>query len=193
MSIKSSIRNLAGGPHDPIHIDSFVLHSPLQTMEDTLTAWRAMEEYVPGTIHNLGISNVTLPILKALCQEARIKPAVVQNRFYADTGYEVALRKFCRENGIVFQSFWTLSINPHLATSTTVAQVARKSGAQPVAAYYALVMGLEGVTVLNGTCNAKHMQEDLEGIEKVGIWAEDEGKDDWEQALQEFKAMIGES
>lgn len=162
-------------------------------MEATLTAWRTMEQYVPEVIHNLGISNVTLPILKALCDEVRIKPAVVQNRFYADTDYEVALREFCRENDIVFQSFWTLSINPHLASSTTVKQVAQKAGTQPVAAYYALVLGLEGVTVLNGTCDSNHMREDLEGIEKIGVWAERGGQADWEKALGEFKAMIGEA
>lgn len=193
MSFKSSIRNLFDHPPQPAYIDSLVMHSPLRTMEDTLTAWRTMEKHVPNNVRNLGISNVTLPVLKALCQEVEIKPAVVQNRFHAETGYEVELREFCKANDIVFQSFWTFTANPRLARSETVAQIAENAGVKPVAAFYALVLGLEGVTVLDGTSNADHMREDLEGVEKVGVWAEGDGKKNWEHALKEFKAMIGES
>jgi hypothetical protein len=32
-----------------------------------------------------------------------VKPAVLQNRFYADSGYDVELRAFCRANGVVYQ------------------------------------------------------------------------------------------
>ena len=42
---------------------------------------------------------------------AGVKPAVLQNRFYADSGYDVELRAFCKENGVVYQSFWTLTAN----------------------------------------------------------------------------------
>ena len=34
------------------------------------------------------------------------KPAVLQNRFYADSGYDVKLRKLCLEKNIVYQSFF---------------------------------------------------------------------------------------
>ena len=43
--------------------------------------------------------------------DARVKPAVLQNRFYADSGYDVELRRFCDVHGVVYQSFWTLTGN----------------------------------------------------------------------------------
>ena len=48
---------------------------------------------------------------------------------------------------------------------------------------YALVLGLEGVTVLDGTMREGRMRGDLEGLEKVGIWAESEGRSSWEAYL----------
>jgi gamma-glutamyl:cysteine ligase YbdK (ATP-grasp superfamily) len=61
------------------------------------------------------------------------------------------------------------------------------------AAYYALVLGLDGVTVLDGTTQEKHMTDDLEGIEKVGVWAESSGAGKWAEALADFKRLISES
>ena len=40
-------------------------------------------------------------LLRALYEAAAIKPAIVQNRFYRDTGYDKALRAHCRERGFV--------------------------------------------------------------------------------------------
>ena len=53
---------------------------------DTLEAWRAMERlYDQGVVRQLGVSNFyEPPRLEALCRNARIKPAVIQNRFYED-------------------------------------------------------------------------------------------------------------
>lgn len=73
-----------------------------------------------------------------------------------------------------------------------MAKVARESGVAAPAAYYALVLGLGGVTVLDGTTNEVHMKDDLEGLEKVGAWAEGEGASSWAAALRDFKSLIGE-
>lgn len=167
------------------------MHSPLDTLQDTLTVWQTLESYTPHTIRNLGISNVTLPVLQAIMQRASVKPSVVQNRFHDRTGFEVELRAFCRENDMVFQSFWTLSANPALVKSPPVAKVAQEAGVTAPAAYYSLLLGLEGVTVLDGTTNEVHMRDDLEGIEKVGAWAEKEGGS-WAAALNAFRELIGE-
>lgn len=169
-----------------------LLHSPLQTIEDTITAWKTLETYVPHKIRNLGISNTTLPILKALNDAVSVKPSVVQNRFYPDTKFEVELRAYCRQQEVAFQSFWTLSANPRLAATKPVKTIAEKAGVEKVAAYYALVLGLEGVTVLDGTTTESHMKDDLEGIQKVSSWAESDGATEWHSALKEFKQSIGE-
>ncbi|KAF4983127.1 hypothetical protein FZEAL_1394 [Fusarium zealandicum] len=190
-SVQSSLRYFTIEGQEP-YLDSVLLHSPLRTMDETLAAWKTLETYVPHKIRNLGISNTTLPILRALDDAATVKPSVVQNRFHRDTGFEVELRDYCRQQDIVFQSFWTLSANPRLSASQPVKTVADKAGVAQVAAYYALVLGLEGITVLDGTTTEGHMKGDLEGIERVGAWAESDGASEWASALAEFKKAIGE-
>jgi len=79
-----------------------VLHSPFEAHDDTMEAWRAMEAvYDAGGAKQLGISNqYDADGFKRLYAEARVKPAVLQNRFYADSGYDIELRAFCKEHGV---------------------------------------------------------------------------------------------
>lgn len=67
----------------------------------------------------------------------------------------------------------------------------RKEEADAVA-LYALVLGLEGVTILDGTTNEVRMKADLQGLEAVGLWAENDGKETWGKYLVGFKKLIGE-
>ena len=80
-SIAESMRNLRIDSTAPA-IDTLILHSPHETPELTLRAWRAFEQYVPHDIRNLGISNVDIRTLKALYDSVKVKPVVVQSRFY---------------------------------------------------------------------------------------------------------------
>ncbi|QYT01474.1 Short chain dehydrogenase/reductase [Trichoderma simmonsii] len=191
-SVQSSLANFSIEGQEP-YLDSLVLHSPMDTMQETITVWKTLETYTPHKIRNLGISNTTLPILQALFNDMTVKPAVVQNRFHNRTGYEAELRAFCREQKIVFQSFWTISANRHLLQCSPVREVAQKAGVGAVAAFYSMVLGLEGTTILDGTTSQTHMEEDLEGIETVGVWAEGDGASDWASALSSFGQLIGES
>lgn len=65
-------------------IDSFLLHGP--TRQDGLAAadweaWRAIEAiHAGGRARLIGVSNVTVEQLQALCGAARVRPHVVQNR-----------------------------------------------------------------------------------------------------------------
>lgn len=191
-SVQSSLANFTIDGQEP-YLDSLVLHSPMETMQETVTVWKTLESYTPHKIRHLGISNTTLPVLMALVSNMAVKPAVVQNRFHNKTDYETDVRAFCREHKIAFQSFWTISANRHLLQSSPVREVAQKAGVGAVAAFYSMVLGLEGTTILDGTTSETHMKEDLEGIEVVGAWAEGEGASDWEAALGGFKQLIGES
>jgi diketogulonate reductase-like aldo/keto reductase len=196
-SIASSFRNLTfPGPGEP-YIDCLVLHSPLRTIEETIQAWKVFESYVPSKIRTLGISNTTLDVLQAVCKEGAIKPCVVQNRFYPATHWDVPLREFCREEGIVFQSFWTLTGNPGLMKSKVVKDMGEKLkeagiGDEKPVALYSLVLGLEGTSVLNGTTNEERMAGDLAGLRTVGTMIEGVWKEKWEEWLGEFKDLIGE-
>lgn len=119
-----------------------------------------------------------------------VKPAVVQNRFFHREGFAAPIREFCSNNGIIFQSFWTLSGNPKHVQSQPVQDVAANAGVNLAAAYYCLVLGLENITILDGTTSDEHMQQDLEGLEKVGVWAEGDGAAAWKTTLEDFKVLI---
>lgn len=192
-SIASSLQNLRTSDEDEdadSYLDSLVLHSPLPRLEQTKEAWQVFESYVPGKIRHLGISNTTLPILRELHAWARVKPAIVQNRFHAATGYEVKLRQFCRENGIIFQSFWTLSANPWLLKAAPVMAMSRKTGVQAPVVLYAFVLGLRGTVVLNGTQN--HMTSDVQELAELSNWSKLHGTE-WQSMQQEFNRIIGET
>lgn len=197
-SIRSSLHHLrpssSSGSADESYIDTLVLHSPLPTMAETLEAWAACETYVPHRIRNLGISNCTLPVLRHLCTspQVRVKPAVVQNRFYDATRYDVPMRTFCREQQIVYQSFWTLTANPELVRSAPVQRLAANVDISPAAALYGLVLGLGNTTVLNGTTKEDHMVQDLAAPQKIERYAAQE-PEQWRDLLGSFRKLIGES
>ena len=156
-SFEVSLQNLGTD-----YLGCLVLHSPLPDMSQTLEVWRAFESLVDaGGVRQLGISNCyQLELLEALYGSARITPAVVQNRFYADTGYDRELRAFCRQHGILYQSFWTLTANPRLLAHRTVLELASKYGKTPAQVLFRyLTQG--GVVPLTGTRSESHMREDL--------------------------------
>ncbi|GJD02034.1 aldo/keto reductase [Colletotrichum higginsianum] len=174
------------------YLDCVLLHAPYPSYADTLLAWRALESYVPSRIRTLGISNVDLDELRALCVDAAVKPVVVQNRLNPKEAYNTPVRVFCRDAGINFQSFWTLTANPQLVKGHVVARVAAGAGVSNEVAMYGLVLGLRGVSVLNGTTNEARMKEDLEGVEKVAAWAEGDGAEVWKESLAAFKSVLGD-
>ncbi|KAF2194000.1 aldo-keto reductase-like protein [Zopfia rhizophila CBS 207.26] len=189
-SVASSLRNLRPNEDsdEDSYIDCLLLHSPLPTIEQTLEAWKLLESYVPHKIRNLGISNVTLPILQSIYEKSSIKPSVVQNRFYPDTKYDVPLRDFCQKRNISYQSFWTLTGNPKLLKSEAVAMLAASAKVSGSLALYSLVVDL-GIIVLNGTSSVQHMEEDLAGVVEVRQWAL-ENEREWDQIRAAFLRMI---
>jgi diketogulonate reductase-like aldo/keto reductase len=156
-SLQASLRNLQVD-----RLDGLLLHSPLPTTQQTLNAWRAMEAFVvDGRVLRLGISNCyELAALEALHTAASVKPSIVQNRFYADSGYDQQIRAFCRSRGIVYQSFWTLTANPHLLVSPVLVSLAHRYGRTPAQILFRF-LSHEGVVPLTGTKSPAHMREDL--------------------------------
>jgi diketogulonate reductase-like aldo/keto reductase len=156
-SFAASLRNLQTD-----YVDCLVLHSPIMDRRQSDEVWRAMESLVDSAgVRQLGISNCyDVDYLKNLHRNARIKPAVVQNRFYAQTGYDKDIRAFCRQSGIVYQSFWTLSANPQLLADEIIVDIARKyrrSAAQVLFRY----LTQQDVVPLTGTQSLTHMRESL--------------------------------
>lgn len=156
-SFKVSQRNLRTD-----YVDALVLHSPLFPFSETLTVWRAMEAIAKtGGALRLGISNCyDFRTFERLYSEAEIKPALLQNRFYADTGYDIKLRAFCDANAIRYQSFWSLTANPHVLAAEPVIRAAMKRGVETPQIFYAYLIA-KGITPLDGTTSQAHMQADL--------------------------------
>jgi diketogulonate reductase-like aldo/keto reductase len=156
-SFETSLRNLR-----TTYLDCIVLHSPLGELKQTLAAWRALEEIASrGVVRSLGISNCySAAYLKELQRAAVLPPAVVQNRFYADTGYDREVRAFCNDAGAVYQSFWTLTANPHLLKSEAVRALAAQYGCTSAQILFRYLTQ-EGIVPVTGTTSEAHMREDL--------------------------------
>lgn len=144
------------------YLDGLLLHSPLGDRASTLEAWRALESIVErGGVRQIGISNCySLALLRALHEEASVKPAIVQNRFYRATGYDRELRAFCRERGIVYQSFWTLTANPDLLAEQALRAIAARDNRTPAQVLFRYLTQ-QDVVPLTGTTSGAHMREDL--------------------------------
>jgi diketogulonate reductase-like aldo/keto reductase len=144
------------------YLDSLVLHAPLASFAETLAAWRALETIAAtGGVRRLGVSNFySLAMLEALYETAEVKPSAVQNRFYRDTGYDVDIRRFCRERDIAYQSFWTLTANGHLLGHELVLAIASRHARTPEQVLYRY-LAHESVVPLTGTTSVAHMREDL--------------------------------
>ena len=149
-------------------IDSLVLHSPMNSWYELAEVWETFESIVgKGEAVQIGISNCyDLRVLEKLFQDSRIKPSFVQNRFYQQSGYDFDLRKFCLENKILYQSFWTLSANPHILQNEIMMEIAgkrEKTSAQVLFRY----LSQQNIVPLTGTKSEKHMEEDLSIFEFV--------------------------
>jgi diketogulonate reductase-like aldo/keto reductase len=144
------------------YLDCLVLHSPIPAFTKTLEAWQAMEGLVDsGSVRALGISNCYEPsTLRALWQAARIKPLIVQNRFYPKTGHDREIRDFCRQHAMFYQSFWTLTANPQLLAHPTLRALAARHAFTPAQLLFRCLTQL-GMVVLSGTTSTTHMQQDL--------------------------------
>ncbi|MBY6243229.1 aldo/keto reductase [Methylosinus sp. Sm6] len=156
-SFEASLRNLRVD-----RLDGLVLHSPYAEDKDTLEAWRAMESLCEqGGVRQLGISNIyERSRLEYLCREARIAPAVVQNRFYAKTGYDRELRAFCRERGILYQSFWTLTANDQLLAHARMKELGETYERSPAEVFFRFLTQ-QDIICLIGSSSREHMRQDL--------------------------------
>ena len=160
-SFAVSLKNL-----QTTYVDALILHSPFPKEDQTLAVWRAMESLVDsGGVKRIGISNCyDLKVLQRLYRSSRIKPSILQNRFYAESDYDTDLREFCNSSGVTYQSFWTLTANPHLLTDETMRLLSLKYGRTPAQVLFRYLMQV-GVTPLTGTRSESHMRDDLAVVE----------------------------
>lgn len=202
VSIQTSLRHLShhrvDDPinDDSIYLDALLLHSPfpIEKFEDTLTVWRTMSLYVPHKIRALGVANISPEHLVRLYDAVDVKPSYVQNRFHEQTKWEITQRKFCKDHGIIFQAHKVLKSKDDILASSLIGEVSAVLGVTGEVALYLLVLGLgDYMTILNGTRNEIHMQEDLESLRRFETWAtKPENQLQWQSHMACFKEFLHE-
>ncbi len=145
-------------------VDSYVLHGPtnparLSTADWDI--WRAIEElHRAGQTRYVGVSNVNLDQLRALCEGADVRPHFVQNRCFARRRWDADIRALCRDYGITYQAFSLLTANGEIARNPAFAQIVKRSGMTPPQVVFSFALAL-GMLPLTGTTKEAHMRDDL--------------------------------
>ena len=144
-------------------IDSYLLHSPIFPGEKLIKAWQTMQSfYFNKEIGQLGISNCyDLDVLSYLYKYSEVKPSIVQNRFYAQTSYDKEIREWCKDRGILYQSFWSLTANPHILNSSILESISKKYDKTVEQIFYKFLNEID-IIPLNGTTSTEHMKFDLD-------------------------------
>lgn len=144
------------------YLDSYILHSPLETYAKTLEAWRVLISFQDeGRVRVIGLSNTYDPsLLTRLGEDSGRAVQVVQNRWYERNGWDREVVEWCRTNGARYQSFWTLTGSPSLLSHPATTAIAKANNCSPPQAVYRFVQSL-GITPLCGTTDEAHMRDDL--------------------------------
>jgi diketogulonate reductase-like aldo/keto reductase len=147
------------------YVDSYVLHAPFSRRglgDADWEAWAAMEDiYQSGRTKMIGISNVAAGQLAQLCEQANVKPMVVQNRCYAALGWDKEVRDICHAHGIIYQGFSLLTANREVLIYPEIQKIARRLGSGPAQIIFRFAMQI-GMLPLTGTTSEQHMKEDLQ-------------------------------
>ncbi len=146
-------------------LDSYLLHGPSRRFgfgRSDLDVWRTMEELrAARQTRFVGVSNVGLDQLEELCASAATPPTFVQNRCFARTGWDAAVRAFCCAHGIVYQGFSLLTANVAELRHPAIVQLAARLGRTPAQIIFRFALQV-GIQPLTGTTDPRHMREDLQ-------------------------------
>ncbi|KAF2247759.1 Aldo/keto reductase [Trematosphaeria pertusa] len=153
-------------------VDAYFLSCQLDTFEDTLDAWRAMETLVEhGIARYLGICHVDARSLTQLLERVTIKPAFVQNEFVLDHSCNSDVWEICKEYGIVYQVFGLFwKHNNNMLSLAPVQQLAQSTSSTTHVALQMLIWAAaidDGLyfSMLDGTRDEEHMALNLQLLE----------------------------
>ena len=158
-SMESSLQHLGTD-----YLDSYVLHGPYSRhglSDSDWEVWSAIEnQYESKKTRMIGVSNVSAGQLAELCEKARVKPMVVQNRCYAVMGWDKEVRDICNREGIIYQGFSLLTANGGVLHHPVVRAIANRLNATPEQVVFRFSMDV-GMLPLTGTSSREHMVQDL--------------------------------
>jgi diketogulonate reductase-like aldo/keto reductase len=147
------------------YLDSYVLHGPYQRRglgAADWEVWTAIEGlYESGKVKMIGVSNVSAEQLALLCERAKYKPMVVQNRCYAALGWDKDVREICRAQRIIYQGFSLLTANREVFIDPDIRAMAARYAVGMAQIIFRFAMQI-GMLPLTGTTNLQHMKEDLQ-------------------------------
>ena len=145
-------------------MDSLILHGPSSRdglAEEDREVWRAMERIAhSGRVKLLGVSNCSAKQVADFVAIANVPLSFVQNRCYAERGWDRAVRDVCAEHQIVYQGFSLLTANRHVTAGARVVAIAKVHGVTPAQVVFRFAQQV-GVLPLTGTKDPTHMREDL--------------------------------
>jgi diketogulonate reductase-like aldo/keto reductase len=157
------------------YLDSYVLHAPFSRRglgETDWQVWAAMEAfYQASKTKMIGISNVSAAQLAQLCQQAKVRPMMVQNRCFAAQAWDKQVREICQAQGIIYQGFSLLTANREVFADPEIRAIAQRIGASPAQVIFRFAMQI-GMLPLTGTTSEQHMKEDL-AAERFSLSAEE--------------------
>jgi len=158
-SMDSSLEHLG-----TTYVDSYVLHGPASGRgwsDADAEVWEAMvKQRLAGRTRVLGVSNVSLRHLVQMVDSGAEAPAFVQNRCFAQLGWDRDVRAFCAERGIVYQGFSLLTANVEVLRTRLVGGIAARLGATPPQVVFRFARAV-GMLPLTGTSDPEHMTQDL--------------------------------
>ena len=150
------------------YVDSLVLHGPSSRdglKPADIEAWRAIEALArDGRVRFVGVSNVTLGQLRELLKIAEVAPRFLQNRCYAKTGWDRAVRQLCAEHAVLYQGFSLLTANRAELQSAAFKALCQRTGRSAAELVFRFAVEV-GMLPLTGTSSAEHMRLDLGALE----------------------------
>lgn len=162
-SLESSLAHLATE-----YLDAYLLHGPYNYPRlgtEDWEVWAAMEaQYRKGLVKQIGVSNVNALQLVELLAQAKVKPSIVQNRCYANRGWDRDVREICKAHDIMYQGFSLLTANSFVLVEPIVVKVAARLGATPAQTVFRFATQI-GIVPLTGTSQQSHMTEDLGSLQ----------------------------
>jgi diketogulonate reductase-like aldo/keto reductase len=176
--LTTQVRQSFASSLDHLHsdyLDSYVLHAPFSRRglgPADWEVWAAMEDlYQSGKTKMIGISNVGAAQLQELCEQARVRPMMVQNRCFAALAWDKQVRTICQAHGIIYQGFSLLTANREVIAAPEIRAIAQRVGAGPAQVIFRFAMQI-GMLPLTGTTSEQHMKEDL-AAERFSLSAEE--------------------
>jgi len=153
-------------------VDLLLLHWPCNTLEETLTAYAALEDALEkGYTRAIGVSNFNASLLEAALPKMKVKPAVNQcghsigahNSSHAPgLGGNDGTVQFCAENNITYQAYSPLGglTGTDVFKDPTVISIGEKHNVSPaqVALRWLIQQGINFVTA---SSNPRHQEEEL--------------------------------